>query len=248
VGTCLHFHIVTLFPELFTSVLGTTMLKKGQERGALRFSLYNVRDYATGKHRVTDDAPYGGGPGMILKPEPMVAAIEAAGAGSERPRRILLSPHGAPLTQERLRALAQERAIALICGRYEGIDERVRAFVDDELSVGDYILSGGEVPALVVIDAVARLVPGVLGCPASAEDESFCNHLLEYPQYTRPPEFRGRSVPPVLLSGDHQAVRRWRRQEALRRTWERRSDLLETAELSDEDRAFLATLPSTTRS
>jgi tRNA (guanine37-N1)-methyltransferase len=238
----MHIHVVTLFPELFASVIDATMLKKGQERGALAFSFYNIRDYATDKHRVTDDTPYGGGQGMVMKPEPLTAAIEATGQGPQRPRRVLLCPQGALLTQARAHALAVHAALTLVCGRYEGIDERVRGAVDEELSIGDYVVSGGEIAAIVVIDAIARLVPGVLGCAQSAEEESFRDHLLEYPQYTRPPEFRGLRVPDVLLSGDHQAVARWRRQQALRRTWERRPDLLERAPLSAEDRRFLATL------
>lgn len=238
----MHFHIVALFPELFASVIETTMLKKGQERGALQFTFYDIRAFATDKHRVTDDTPYGGGQGMVMKPEPLTAAIEATGSGAQRPRRVLLCPQGPPLSETRARALAAHPQLALICGRYEGVDERVRAYVDEELSIGDYVLSGGEIAAIVVIDAVARFVPGVLGCAQSAEEESFGAHLLEYPQYTRPDVFRGARVPDVLLSGDHQAIARWRRQEALRRTWERRPDLLQKAELSDEDRAFLATL------
>ena len=238
----MRFHILTLFPELFTSVLSATMLQKGQDRGALAFHLHNIRDFATDKHRVTDDTPYGGGQGMVMKPEPVVAALESLGTSPERPRRILLSPQGRPLTQAHAATLAARPALALVCGRYEGIDDRVRAFVDEELSVGDFILSGGEVAALVVIDAVSRLVPGVLGCEASAAVESFSDTLLEYPQYTRPPEFRGQRVPDVLLSGDHRAIARWRRQEALRRTYERRPDLLAQAQLSDEDRTFLAQL------
>jgi tRNA (guanine37-N1)-methyltransferase len=191
----MHFHLVTIFPELFSSVLATTMLQKGQERGALRFSLYNIRDYAQDKHRMTDDTPYGGGPGMVMKPDPLVAAIEATATATTRPRRVLLSPQGATFTQARAAALAECSDLALICGRYEGIDERVRAFVDEELSVGDYVLSGGEIAALVVIDAVARLVPGVLGCRESIQQESFSEHLLEGPQYTRPAELRGMPVP-----------------------------------------------------
>jgi tRNA (guanine37-N1)-methyltransferase len=239
----MRFHILTLFPELFASVLSTTMLRKGQERGALAFELHNIRDHSTGKHRVTDDAPYGGGEGMIMKPEPVVAALESLGTTGQRPRRILLSPQGRLFTQERAAQLAMLSEITLVCGRYEGVDERVRAFVDEELSIGDFVLSGGEVAALVVVDAVSRLVPGVLGNDCSAAVESFSGALLEYPQYTRPPEFRGRRVPAVLLSGDHQAIARWRRQEALRRTHERRPDLLVRAVLSEEDHAFLATLP-----
>jgi tRNA (guanine37-N1)-methyltransferase len=238
----MRFHLLTLFPEFFASSLASTMMQKAQERGAVEFVLHNIRDYAEDKHRVTDDAPYGGGPGMVMKPEPVVAALEALGANAERPWRVLLSPQGRIFTQERAVALAQRPALALVCGRYEGVDERVRHFVDEELSIGDFILSGGEAAALVVTDAVSRLVPGVLGCETSAGEESFSSGLLEYPQYTRPPEFRGLAVPEVLRSGDHRAIGRWRRQEALRRTLERRPDLLERAALSEEDWAFLAIL------
>jgi tRNA (guanine37-N1)-methyltransferase len=238
----MHFYLVTLFPELFTSALGASMLQKGQERGALRFSVCDIRDHALGRHRVADDTPYGGGPGMVMKPEPLVAAIEATGTGPGRPHRILLSPQGTVLTQEKARALAALPALALICGRYEGVDERVRCFVDEELSIGDYVLSGGEIAALVVVETVARFVPGVLGCAVSAEEDSFRDGLLEHPQYTRPPVFRDLPVPEILLSGDHAAIARWRRQESLRRTLERRPDLLARARLTDEDRAFLKTL------
>ncbi|MGD9763658.1 MAG: tRNA (guanosine(37)-N1)-methyltransferase TrmD [Candidatus Binatia bacterium] len=238
----MRLHIVTLFPELFSSVIQTTMLKKGQERGAIEFAFYNIRDYATGKHRVTDDTPYGGGQGMVMKPEPLVAAIEATGDGPARPHRVLLTPHGAVLNAARVRALAARPALALVCGRYEGVDERVRAYVDEELSIGDYVVSGGEIAAIVVMDAVARLVPGVLGCASSAEEESFADGVLEYPQYTRPPEYRGAAVPEVLFSGDHGRVARWRRQEALRRTLARRPDLLARAVLTDEDRRYLEQL------
>jgi tRNA (guanine37-N1)-methyltransferase len=216
------------------------MLKKGQERGALAFRLHDIRDHAHDKHRVTDDTPYGGGQGMVMKVEPVVAAIEATGCGSGRPHRILLCPQGPILSHERVRALAKKPALTLVCGRYEGVDERVRAYVDEDLSIGDYILSGGEIAALVVIDAVSRCVPGVLGCATSAEEETFQGHLLEYPQYTRPPEFRGQRVPDVLLQGDHAAIARWRRREALHRTRRRRPDLLARAELTDEDRRLLA--------
>jgi len=239
----MRFHVLTLFPEMFDSVLSATMLGKGQERGALQFVLHNIRDYTTDKHHVTDDTPYGGGHGMVLKPEPVVAALEALGSGPERPRRILLTPQGRIFSQQDASDLAGLREVALLCGRYEGIDERVRDYIDDEISIGDYILSGGEIAALVVIDAVSRLVPGVLGSTESALRESFADGLLEYPQYTRPPDYRGVPVPDVLLSGDHGAIARWRRHQALRRTHEKRPDLLARAPLSDEDRAYLATLP-----
>jgi tRNA (guanine37-N1)-methyltransferase len=236
----MRFHIVTLFPEFFDSVLNTSMLAKGQERGAIAFVRYNIRDYALDKHHVTDDAPYGGGPGMVMKPGPLVAAIEATGAGPDRPHRILLSPQGQVLTHAHAATLAARPELALICGRYEGVDERVREFVDEELSIGDYVLSGGEAAALVVIDVVSRLVPGVLGAADSTTSESFHDGLLEYPQYTRPPEFRGRTVPSILWSGDHEAIRRWRRQQALQRTAARRPDLLANAPLNEADRALLA--------
>ncbi|MBI3782743.1 MAG: tRNA (guanosine(37)-N1)-methyltransferase TrmD [Deltaproteobacteria bacterium] len=240
----MHFHILTLFPELFASVLSATMLQKGQERGALQFSLHNIRDFALDKHRVTDDTPYGGGEGMVMKPEPIVAALESLAAASGRPHRILLSPRGSVLTQQRAGELAALPSLALLCGRYEGVDERVSQFVDEELSIGDFVVSGGEIAALVVIDAVSRLVPGVLGSEQSIADESFSDALLEYPQYTRPAEFRGQKVPDVLLSGDHGAIARWRRQQSLRRTFEQRPDLLDRARLSDDDRTYLATLRS----
>jgi tRNA (guanine37-N1)-methyltransferase len=235
----MRFHLVTLFPEFFDSALGATMLQKGQERGVLEFLRYNVRDYASDKHRVTDDTPYGGGPGMVMKPEPLVAAIEATGIGPARPRRLLLSPQGRLLTQSLAAELAALPDLVLVCGRYEGVDERVRAFVDEEVSIGDYVLSGGEVAALVVIDAVSRLVPGVLGAAESVIEESFHDGLLEYPHYTRPPEFRGQVVPPVLLSGDHEAIRHWRRAQAVQRTAARRPDLLARAHLTDADRAVV---------
>jgi len=241
----MHFHVVTLFPEFFASVVDSTMLKKGQERGAIGFTFHDVRSHATDKHRVTDDTPYGGGQGMVMKPEPLVAAIEATGMGEGRPHRVLLSPQGERFDAVRAHALAAKPALALICGRYEGIDERVQDYIDEELSIGDYVVSGGEVAAVVVIDAVARLVPGVLGCAASALDESFQDGLLEYPQYTRPPEFRGVRVPEILVSGDHGAVARWRRAESLRRTLVRRPDLLRRAVLSDADRRLLAQLKKT---
>ncbi len=235
----MRFYILTIFPELFSSVLSTTMLQKGQERGALQFELCNIREFATDKHRMTDDTPYGGGQGMVMKVDPIVAALESIGDGPARPHRILLSPAGAVLTQQRARELAGLASIALICGRYEGVDDRVRQYVDEELSIGDYVLSGGEIAAIVVIDAVSRLVPGVLGCSESAQIESFQDGLLEYPQYTRPPEFRGVTVPEILLSGNHGAIARWRRQQALERTLKTRPELLERAPLSDQERDFV---------
>jgi tRNA (guanine37-N1)-methyltransferase len=237
----MHIHIVTLFPEMFGSPLAAGILHRARQRGLLEVSLHQLRDYASGRHLQVDDTPYGGGHGMVLKPEPLVAAIEHIGVAGPL-RRVLLTPQGAPFTQARAQALAAEPALLLVCGRYEGVDERVRALVDEELTVGDYVLSGGEPAALVVLDAVARLVPGVLGNEASSEYESYSAGLLEYPQYTRPPQFRGDRIPDVLLSGDHAAIARWRREESLRRTFARRPDLLATAALDDVDRAFLRRL------
>ncbi len=234
-------HVLTLIPEFFGSPLATFPFRRARETGALAVSLHQIRDYATGRHLQVDDVPYGGGQGMVLKPEPLVAAIEHV-AAADRPHRVLLSPAGVPFTQARAAALARLPALLLVCGRYEGVDERAKAAVDEELSVGDYVLSGGETAALVVLDAVTRLLPGVLGNAASPADESFATGLLEYPQYTRPVEFRGAAVPDVLLSGDHAAIARWRRREALRRTLERRPDLLARAPLDDADRAWLRRL------
>ncbi len=238
----MHFHVVTLFPEFFTSPLSSTMLDKGRERGAIDFSVIDVRDFAHDRHRVTDDTPYGGGQGMVMKVGPLVEAIESAAAGGARPRRILLTPRGRVFDGEQAERLASESALVLVCGRYEGVDERVSAVVDEEISIGDFVLSGGEPAALIVIDAVSRLVPGVLGCAQSAAEESFSDGLLEFPQYTRPAEYRGVAVPEVLLSGDHGKIARWRRREALRRTLEWRPELLERADLDDDDRRWLEEL------
>jgi len=207
----------------------------------LQVSLHQLRDYAGGRHLQVDDVPYGGGQGMVMKPEPLVAAIEHVGGG-ERPRRILLAARGTRFDQRHATELARETSLVLVCGRYEGVDERVRAHVDEEVSIGDYVLSGGELAALVVLDAIARLLPGVLGNAASAPDDSFATGLLEYPQYTRPWTFRDGSVPDILGSGNHAAIHRWRRERALRTTFESRPDLLRTAALDDADRAFLRSL------
>lgn len=237
----MHVHVLALFPEILGGALAAGVPRRARECGALTVSLHQIRDYATDRHLQVDDTPYGGGQGMVMKPEPLVAAIEHVSAVG-RPRRVLLSPRGARFTQEGARALAGQPAVLLVCGRYEGVDERVAAAVDEELSIGDYVLSGGEVAALVVIDAVARLLPGVLGNAASPEDDSYTTGLLEHPQYTRPEEFRGARVPDVLLSGDHAAVARWRREESLRTTLARRPDLLSRASLDASDRAFLRSL------
>ena len=214
----LNFTVVTLFPQMFESPLGHSILKKAQEKGLISIRLVDPRAFTTDRHRVTDDYPYGGGQGMVMKPEPLVSAIEDIRAHSPKARVVLLSPQGAVFTQEKAAELAQREDLVLVCGRYEGVDERVKSFVDEELSVGDFTLSGGEPAAIVVIDAVARLIPGVLGNEKSAEDESFSNGLLEYPQYTRPEDFRGMKVPEVLLSGDHERIRQWRREASVQRT------------------------------
>jgi len=255
----MRFDVFTLFPSLLTSPLQSSILKRAIEAGRLSVVVHNIRDYATDKHHVTDDLPYGGGGGMVMKPEPVFAAVEdilseEREAKSEghtgmpalhtlRPPIILLTPQGQLFTQAVARELAAHERIVLICGRYEGVDERVRQFLaTDEISIGDYVLTGGELPALVVIDAVTRLLPGVLGDPGATLDDSHADALLEYPHYTRPANFRGQTVPDVLLSGDHAQVDRWRREQSLRRTWERRPDLLPKAKLSQADLEFLAHL------
>ena len=237
----MRIHVLALFPEMLGSPLAAGVLRRARDRGLVEIFLHRLRDYAGGRHLQVDDTPYGGGQGMVMMPEPLVTAIEHV-AAADRPRRILLSPRGAPFTDARARAFASEPALLLVCARYEGVDERVSAFVDEELSVGDYVLSGGEPAALVVIDAVVRLLPGAVGNAASPEEESYAAGLLEHPQYTRPEEFRGVPVPDVLLSGDHAAIARWRREESLRLTLARRPDLLAGAPLGDEDRAFLRAL------
>ena len=236
----MRFRILTLFADFFPSPLGSSLIAKAIARALITVDVRNIRDHAPGAHRVADDAPFGGGRGMVLKVEPVVAAIEAAAGELPAARKLLLSPRGRPFTQSVAAELAREAEIVLVCGHYEGIDERARAFVDDELSIGDYVLAGGEVAALVVIEAVARLVPGFVGNAGSLTEESFEDGLLEYPQYTRPESFREQRVPAVLLSGDHAAIARWRRKQRLRLTRERRPDLLARAVLSAEDRVLLA--------
>jgi tRNA (guanine37-N1)-methyltransferase len=236
----MQFHVLTIFPEMFDSPLAASLLKKAQEKGVLSCTVHNLRDYAAGRHRTVDDTPYGGGQGMVMKPEPVVAALEGVCRSLPRPWRIFLSPQGKTLTQAKVAELARRETLVLLCGRYEGVDERVRLFVDEEISIGDYVLSGGEMAALVVVDAVARLIPGVVGRQESVEDESFNRGLLEYPQYTRPEEFRGLLVPDVLLSGNHAEIVAWRRRQSLLRTLERRPDLLATAEITEEEKRWLA--------
>jgi tRNA (guanine37-N1)-methyltransferase len=239
----MRFDVFTLFPEAFTPYLETSILQRARQRGLLEVALHNIRDWTSDKHHVTDDEPYGGGGGMVMKPEPIFTAVEGVLGVSPDCPVILLTPQGRPFTQRIAFELVEQPRLALLCGRYEGVDERVRQhLVSDEISIGDYVLTGGELPALVLIDAVTRLIPGVLGDPDGALDDSHASGLLEYPHYTRPPEYRGWRVPEVLVSGDHARLRRWRRQQALLRTRQRRPDLLASASLTDEDRKFLMQL------
>jgi len=233
--------ILTLFPRMVETPLGESILGKAREKGLLETRIVDIRDFAEGKHRVTDDVPYGGGAGMVMKPEPLVAAIESARAELKSVRVILLSPQGARFDQAKAEQLARQEELILVCGRYEGVDERVLGSVDEELSIGDFVLTGGEFAALAVVDAVTRLVPGVLGNDESNRSESFTGGpILEGPQYTRPAEFRGKAVPAELLSGDHARIARWRRRQALVRTRERRPDLFARLSLSKEDEKLLA--------
>lgn len=236
--------IFTLFPGMFTGVFEDSILKRAREAGLLELALHNIRDYAADRHHITDDMAYGGGGGMVMKPEPIFTAVEAVlGADpASRPPLLLLSPQGRVLTSRIAFELAQLPHFALLCGHYEGVDERVLSLVTDELSIGDYVLTGGEIPAMVVVDAVARFIPGVVGDPLAPHRDSHSAGLLEHPHYTRPLEFRGMRVPDILLSGHHANVERWRRHEALRRTFERRPELLAQIELSEEDRQYLREL------
>jgi tRNA (guanine37-N1)-methyltransferase len=254
----MRFDVFTLFPEMFSSYLDSSILQRARQNALIEIALHNIRDWTTDRHHITDDVPYGGGGGMVMKPEPIFAAIEAVLGSPPACPVIMMTPQGRLFTQ----AIAMEYAapaqiqadpdfpdlfqparLALLCGRYEGIDERVRQhLVTDELSIGDYVITGGELAALIVIDAVTRLIPGVLGDPDGALDDSHATGLLEYPHYTRPPEFRGWRVPDVLLSGDHARIARWRREQALLRTSQRRPDLLAKATLTKDDLKFLAGL------
>jgi len=232
--------IVTIFPQAFAP-LQVGVVRRAQERGLLQVHIHDLRDFTADRHRQVDDIPYGGGPGMVMKVEPFYAAVEAIRRRSGGEPRILLpSPQGRLLTQALLADLAKAPQLVILCGRYEGVDERVvEGLGAEEISIGDYVLSGGELPAMVIVEGLARLVPGVVGDQQSVAEESFSAGLLDFPHYTRPPEFRGMRVPAVLLSGHHEAIRLWRRKEQLRRTRRRRPDLLERATLSDEDRRLL---------
>ncbi|MEE9542275.1 MAG: tRNA (guanosine(37)-N1)-methyltransferase TrmD [Thermodesulfobacteriota bacterium] len=223
----MDFDILTLIPEFFLSPLEQSILGRAAQEGSIRVRTHNIRDYATDKRSTVDDTPYGGGAGMVMKPEPLIDAIEAVKAGGETEALvILMTPQGVPLTQQKVEELAKNKRLIIVCGRYEGVDERVRDFVDLELSIGDYILNGGESAALVVVEAVSRLLPGVIEAE-SIDLDSFTGGLLEYPQYTKPREFRGKEVPEVLLSGDHEKIEKWRENKRLERTLKRRPDLLD---------------------
>jgi len=238
-----RYEIFTLFPQVFEPYLETSILQRARQRGLVEVHLHNIRDWATDRHHTTDDLPYGGGGGMVMKPEPIFAAVESVLGNPPTCPVILMTPQGRVFTQKIAQELAQQPALALLCGRYEGVDERVRQhLVTDEISIGDYVLSGGELPALTVLEAVTRLLPGVLGDPDGAWDDSHAMGLLEYPHYTRPPAFRGWEVPEILLSGDHGRISRWRREQALLRTWQRRPDLLDNAPLTEEDHEYLNSL------
>jgi tRNA (guanine37-N1)-methyltransferase len=250
----MEFDVFTLLPEVFPPYLNSSILHRARQRGLIDVRIHNIRDWATDKHHVTDDEPYGGGGGMVMKVEPVFAAVESVlgpipgGDGNDRASTdsgarvpvILLTPQGRVFSQKIAMELVRHPRLALICGRYEGVDERIREhLVTDEISIGDYVLTGGELPALILMDGISRLIPGVLGDPDGAMDDSHATGLLEYPHYTRPPEYRDWGVPEILLSGDHAKIEKWRREQSLRRTFKRRPDLLESAPLSETDRKVL---------
>src|SRR5258706_4133314 len=245
----MQFEVFTLLPEVFPPYLDTSIINRARQKGLINVRVHNIRDYTHDKHHMTDDTPYGGGGGMVMKPDPVFEAVESVlgltpHLSNPLPDSnipiILLTPQGRVFTQRVAEELVQHERIAIICGRYEGVDERIREhLVTDEISIGDYVLTGGELPALMIIDAVSRLIPGVLGDPTGAEDDSHSMRLLEYPHYTNPPEFRGVKVPDVLVSGNHAKIEKWRREQALTRTFNKRPDMLEKAELSKTDLKFL---------
>jgi tRNA (guanine37-N1)-methyltransferase len=233
--------VLTLFPDIFNAYLNESIIKRARAQNLLDVRLYNIRDYSSDPHRSVDDYPFGGGAGMVLKPEPIFRALDHLKEDGEPRRVVLLTPQGAPLKQSTVEEYSkEEKRFVFICGRYEGIDERVKTLVDEEISVGDYVLTGGELAALVIIDAVTRLIPGALGDKKSIEDESFSWGVLDYPHYTRPREFRGLTVPQVLLSGDHREIEYWRRKQALIKTLAVRPDLIDEVDLSDKDKKILS--------
>lgn len=238
----MRFDLLTLFPGMVESPFAMSILGKAVERGIIDIHAWYLRDWAEGRHKVTDDIPYGGGNGMVLKPEPVARALKTLKENTPQSKILLMSPQGRRFDQQEATKLSQETGLIFVCGRYEGFDERIRSMVDAEYSIGDFVLTGGELPAMVMIDAIARLIPGVLGNSNSAVTDSFSDGLLEHPHYTRPPEFNGMKVPEVLLNGDHAKIARWRRTEQLRRTWLRRPELLKRAELSAEEIKILAAI------
>lgn len=241
----MHFEIITTFPQMIEAVTGESILGRARQRGLIDVNAVNLRDFTEDRHHTTDDEPYGGGPGMVMKCEPLFKAVETLTARQSggKPRVLLMTPQGRRFDQKMAEELALESHIIMICGRYEGVDERIRKMlVTDEVSIGDYVLTGGELASLVILDAVTRLLPGVLGDDTSSESESFSSGLLEYPQYTRPADFCGHRVPDVLLSGNHSEIEKWRRRMALERTLERRPDLLESASLTEQDKRILREL------
>lgn len=240
----MHIDILTLFPEMFSSVLDSSILKKAQEKDKFSYNLVDFRLYSENKHQKVDDYPYGGGAGMVLTPQPIFDAIESITSKTEnKPRIVLMCPQGEPMTQKKAEEFSKEERLVFICGHYEGYDERIREhLVTDEISIGDYVLTGGELGAMVVIDSVVRLLPDVLGNEESATEDSFSTGLLEHPHFTRPADFRGMQVPDVLLSGHHENIDIWRRQESLKRTYRRRPDLLENIDLVEKDRLYLKNL------
>jgi tRNA (guanine37-N1)-methyltransferase len=236
----MEFDVFTLLPEIFPPYLNSSILNRASQRGLIDVHIHNIRDWAKDKHHVTDDEPYGGGGGMVMKVEPVFAAVESILGPEHSCPVILLTPQGSVFNQKMALEFVQQPRLAMICGRYEGVDERIREhLVTHEISIGDFVLTGGELPALILIDAISRLIPGVLGDPDGAMDDSHAAGLLEYPHYTRPPEFRGWGVPEILLSGDHAKIEKWRREQSLKRTLRRRPDLLENAPLSETDRKAL---------
>lgn len=238
----MNINVLSLFPEMFTGVFGSSILKKAQENNLVHLNVIDIREFSDNKHKQVDDYPYGGGAGMVLKPEPMFKAVETITEG-RNPRIILMCPQGERFTQKKAEELAKEKELVFLCGHYEGYDERIREhLVTDEISIGDFVLTGGELPAMVIIDAVVRLIPGVLGQEASHVHDSFSTGLLEHPHYTRPSDFRGMKVPDVLLSGNHSKIEEWREQQSLKRTFERRPDLLEKIELTEKQKAYIESL------
>jgi len=239
----MRFDILTLFPGMFAGPFDESIIRRGRDKQLIDIAIHNIRDWATDRHQTTDDAPYGGGAGMVMKVEPLTACIESVKERHPASTVVMTSPQGRRLTHQVASELAGLDGLIIVCGRYEGIDERVRTLcIEDDISIGDFVLSGGEIAAMTIVDAVTRLIPGVLGSEESAESDSFCDGLLEYPQYTRPPEFRGLAVPEILLSGNHELIRKWRRSQSLHKTRLLRPDLACDSTLTKEDRKLLAEL------